>query len=760
MSFIGIPLKDGVIKQLNKRADIISKENKNDKEIRYLTGKSAWVRMISGVDTEEGSKLAQSFVLSGGELKWNSNSKTFNKTTGISFESSNTRKKYNYDEQLGIRPQAGLTSFKIASKNRFGSIRQADLSFNVWTREDLDLVQTLFLRPGFPCIVEWGHSVYCSNNGVIENFIDDYDYNELFNKKDFRKVNFILQEKKKKYDYNYDNFIGLITNFNWSYRQDGGYDCSITVVTYGTLLSSLTVKKSSNLIEPSEQNNEKTILHSFLSRLNLDQFNNKTLLDFLNDDEIRNGTYNVRVLNTKAFEADFRGGVSYNIKQFPIITDSLYSNLISQLNIKTNKNTNILKILKFKINNYVFKRDDFVNYLSLRQFLALCNISFDIQGINKDQAVGSSFSLEEGNKYATFDNHFSIDPIVAILPKYTTQDELKGRIGLYGKTKSFKDTFDESKVFDNDDILEIRVSSIIILSKIDSQIDAKSSPSNINVLDLVKSVLSEIEDALGGINEFDVAYNENTNKYEVVDRKINPFIKNNKDVNKNIPVLDYTGKRSLFNELNLSSKISSELASMISISAGAEDTTQLNTDQALIDWNEGLTSRFPFKNEIIEDIPSRQERNSTLPILQENEVEKRNIYINNLIKAYNKFNNSEYDEELFKKIKVESIERIRNAFYYHSKNRGIIPGLIPIELSFSMDGIGGFDIGEVFTLVKKGERSVLLPSKYDNYGFIITGLDHSIDTNGKWITNVTGTTFKLYTEPDTTIEVQNKAGII
>ena len=55
---------------------------------------------------------------------------------------------------------------------------------------------------------------------------------------------------------------------------------------------------------------------------------------------------------------------------------------------------------------------------------------------------------------------------------------------------------------------------------------------------------------------------------------------------------------------------------------------------------------------------------------------------------------------------------------YRIKNKGALPGLVPVELSFKLDG--------------------LLPSKYqDRFGYIITGLEHSIGGGNRWETSVT-----------------------
>ena len=52
-----------------------------------------------------------------------------------------------------------------------------------------------------------------------------------------------------------------------------------------------------------------------------------------------------------------------------------------------------------------------------------------------------------------------------------------------------------------------------------------------------------------------------------------------------------------------------------------------------------------------------------------------------------------------------------------------------------LDGIHGFTIGSTF-----GLNQNILPSKYDKYSYIITGISHKIGSDNKWVTNV-GTNF-------------------
>ena len=56
-----------------------------------------------------------------------------------------------------------------------------------------------------------------------------------------------IKKTRKKNSYNYDGFYGKITNFNWSYNNDGTYNITITAISVGDIIESLNINKNFNL---------------------------------------------------------------------------------------------------------------------------------------------------------------------------------------------------------------------------------------------------------------------------------------------------------------------------------------------------------------------------------------------------------------------------------------------------------------------------------------------------------------------------------
>lgn len=243
---VGHSIDGRVITQFKARQAV---NEKDAYRLQYtqLSGRVPYVRMSSLVrikpDTatalaypnQEGWKLAQNNVL-------HNNNSVFKGAAGYENYSS-----------LGIRPMPGITGMNIVSHNRFGSVRTATVNFVCWAVEELDKLELLFMRPGFSVLLEWGHSVYItgsSTNPTVTSATsstalnpyqgDSVDIDTLWNS---------IYSKKESSRYNYDGIVGMIKNFSWSFRADGGYDCTVSLVTQGDLLES----HKANIFVPQSQ---------------------------------------------------------------------------------------------------------------------------------------------------------------------------------------------------------------------------------------------------------------------------------------------------------------------------------------------------------------------------------------------------------------------------------------------------------------------------------------------------------------------------
>ena len=138
------------------------------------------------------------------------------------------------------------------------SLREATVKFECHNLDQLSILERLYMRPGYPCLLEWGLSPYLSNikiddthkiNNTIPFISDDilfFTNPEQFIDKENKRdkdvqeaIQRLIREKKEAYSNNYDGIYGIVKNFNYSARQDGGFTCTTELIAIGEVLDSL-----------------------------------------------------------------------------------------------------------------------------------------------------------------------------------------------------------------------------------------------------------------------------------------------------------------------------------------------------------------------------------------------------------------------------------------------------------------------------------------------------------------------------------------
>lgn len=139
----------------------------------------------------------------------------------------------------GYRPMPGITSMKIQTAGKAGSLRYATVDFKVWNRNQLDIIDTLYLRLGYTMLLEWGNAQYYETAESVELIRDNYGTDKFFlgnTNKDV--VQYDITRRVIDSNGNYDGMLGLVTNFDCSFNQEGGWDCSIKLIGLGSIMES------------------------------------------------------------------------------------------------------------------------------------------------------------------------------------------------------------------------------------------------------------------------------------------------------------------------------------------------------------------------------------------------------------------------------------------------------------------------------------------------------------------------------------------
>lgn len=268
---IGAPFPEHVLTQLTIRAarnstgkGIVS--TRSNEEILFLANKSAWVKLTSSVTitpppgVQSLQKFYENLGIPGGYPSPDDLRKNWILEAGTSISDGgagiNLRKGIGPNgayglggtEELGYRPMPGLTSVTVDTVGTLGSLRQANINFKVWNMNQLNTIEALYFRLGYSMLLEWGHTQFFTNVRQGTNLGGTFEANtygiDPFTNPRKEVIQQDIARRSFKLSGNYDGMLGIVTNFNWSFNQEGGYDCSIKLVGLGSVIESLRINLS------------------------------------------------------------------------------------------------------------------------------------------------------------------------------------------------------------------------------------------------------------------------------------------------------------------------------------------------------------------------------------------------------------------------------------------------------------------------------------------------------------------------------------
>jgi hypothetical protein len=297
-SIIGESFKPYVADQIKIRQQKLNNNSSRDSDLlKYINNKTSWIRLSSGVNVSplklielglstafNGNKLAinntlfssYQYVNPGTNIDdWKGNF-----TAGIGYSTSGnsalTSYGFNSTPDYGFVPPPGIKSIDIKSLNR-GSLREATVEIECHSLSQFNVIEALYLKLRYSMLLEWGHTLWYDNTGNIQSNMPDWVHKGFLNGDyDQDKILETLEKQRQEFCSNYDGFLGYVKNFEWSLRQDGGYDITLNLISIGDIIESLKVNTnypSSNAIISTEitsetpnivVNKNKSTLHQIL----------------------------------------------------------------------------------------------------------------------------------------------------------------------------------------------------------------------------------------------------------------------------------------------------------------------------------------------------------------------------------------------------------------------------------------------------------------------------------------------------------------
>jgi len=296
-------------------------------------------------------------------------------------------------------------------------------------------------------------------------------------------------------------------------------------------------------------------------------------------------------------------------------------------------------------------------------------------------------------------------------------------------------------------LMRILVNVEYLVNKIDT-LAGDDVNKEVKVDKLLNDLLVDINNAMGGVNQFRVAFDDDSYCIRLMDEQR----LNDGNGEPEPGVIDVLGLSSLVHNYSLTSKITPRLASMLVIAAQASSnqTKQAATDaSAVAKWNEYVKDRIlPSKVDstagdeggVQTGNPKEKEKTAEDPAVEggegDEEVDDPDNQLSKHIKGvYCKFRYNEDDIDAVRNTLSEKFKA-----WKANEDETEAAAMIPLEFTIRMDGISGILVNQAFIIPP--ER---LPISYQDrtnptqtkLGFIVRKVENTIENN-QWITSISG----------------------
>ncbi len=287
---MGGPFFEWVTNQIEVRQQSLGRGSGNEtKDLLYQQSKTPWLRLASSVDfySDEnggidilkrlggidginlneitGPEAARNFVLQGGAIALEGED-SFRQNSGLNLSTTTFRGAYGWGgvNERGLIPMPGITGASVKFLND-GALTKTEIQIKCWSKNQLALVDALYMRPGYTLLLEFGWSTYLDNDGNLQTYDNLYSpaLSYLFDPNvttanQHVLVNKIKLERERRFG-NYEGVYGKISNFKWQFNPDGSYDCIIYLTGLGEVIESLNTNistESSEGLGPSNKQRE------------------------------------------------------------------------------------------------------------------------------------------------------------------------------------------------------------------------------------------------------------------------------------------------------------------------------------------------------------------------------------------------------------------------------------------------------------------------------------------------------------------------
>ena len=761
-NFLSTPFVPWVREQVNVRQKALGKySNIPSKDLQYYTNKTPFLRLASSVnltnqgtndseitnsvlsklieagysiDDIGGDQLARNFILQGGVVSSNPDDGTFSGLQkGLNDGSSIFNGAYGWggSKERGYVPMPGITQADVTYYNN-GALSKTVINVKCYSKAQFQLLDVLYLRPGYTLLMEFGWSQYLDNEGKLKDFPSFYTepMSKLLGEKKVSQYQLYdsIATERELHKGNYDAVFGKISKFNWQFLPDGSYDCQIQLTAIGDVIESL----KCNITDVKTLRGEDlTFWESLIGSAEGGDETEPPLISGARSSIINAELFKIyqqikpagQILGPKTSTLN-----DYEIKglqdESGEIKNLKYPNAILSIAGTTTDDE------KSNSPQVFLKYGAFLAYLQSKILVyntttntPIFTFDMDFDDIDNDD-----------NVILSIPGQFSSDPRVCLIPYRSSNIEGVPTYEEYPINTLLEQTSYKYK----DETYLARFSNIMVnINYIASTLEQTTTEEGeIPLLSFLKKLNVGIIEATGGINNYEFKLNSDGIKVKIIEDIPQRFetLPSGSDFTRfNVYGVKPGIEGSFVRNINLTADLSNNFATMISIGAQSNSNQASGNATSFSNYNAGL------KDRIIEEKLSAPSTIATGGV--EKEKTKDQIWAdpNELLSTFK----SVYGNKKWINANITSFRD--NNKQNSSLMLGILtdasnaeqaqlqaPFFLPFNLSLEMDGLSGMKLYQKFLMTDD-----ILPASYERDGvdLQLTGVNHSISKDA-WITKL------------------------
>jgi hypothetical protein len=793
-NLLGQPFDDWVTKQIDVRQKSLGKYSTT--QIQANLVKTPWIRLASSVNLEfprrgeerknsvpqklkdaglnvsdfDGVELAKKSILYGGVVSMTGEGNSITQNSSINNGNSPFNGAYGWGgiDERGYVPMPGITDVSVQYQNN-GALSKATINIKCFSKKQFQIIDVLYLRPGYSLLLEFGHSTYLNNDGEYDSFenFSSQPLRTLFNPGNKTQYDIYreIKEARKEYDGNYEAVYGKITTFKWSFNTDGSYECQVTLTGMGDVIESLKVnisvgddndddgEKVENDAPPLIANKDKSLLNKKLYNIfqavkSKTTFNEK-LVAFLEDKTIIQ-FYDFFLQNYPNPNNNFR-------KEKLRIKSSLLN--VRSTSIDDDKNQSPQTYMTFGTLMAIIQSEILLHDNSKGPNTSIPLFRFDMKfdDLKNDE-----------NYILKIPGEFSSDPRICLIPYSNTippVPDLKLPSGVKFGDFKYYELNEELIKFDNIWNVENepyvgRLAGILVnLNYIAKVLDnlPLDEENTINILDFLKEIIKGITQALGGINKINITVTEDglVKFVEEIPQRLNKAKEEKQYARFNVFGVKPGIEGSFITSINLDAEIPSSYSTAVVIGSQDDGNQKSENAASFSNYNRGLKDRIipekalSTKKKRNTSDPNRANRANGEKDQDQNDEIKENF--NKIWSPYD-FNAPKAGKGPFRKVYddynwySENIDTLTNLNTTHaSLMLGMLtqpdengeqqlqsPFFLPFNFSIEMEGLSGMVLYQRFKISEE-----ILPPSYEKDGveIQIKGINHTVNSSG-WKTKL------------------------